>query len=160
MGEIFTRQTKTLKEALYDTIHHGRIPPKAIAEQLGMARSYLYRSATEDPDQGDERSTGVRFPAKQIVPLIRATGDYQVLDLMEFQLNRVAVPVPDPGALTVKDIRVQAMRAMVEFGDLIKQIEESLEDGVVTEKERSLIEKEGMEAVKAIMLLIHTNKSL
>ncbi|SDP29161.1 phage regulatory CII family protein [Desulforhopalus singaporensis] len=160
MSDIYITQTKTLKEALYDTIHHSRIPPKAIAEQLDMALSYLYRAATEDPDMGNESATGVRFPAKQIVPLVRITGDYQVMDLMEFQLGRVAIPIPESGSLTIEDIRAQAMRATIEYGELIKKLEESIADGVVTDKEQQQIEKEGMDAVKAIMLLISANKSL
>ncbi|MGB3209456.1 MAG: phage regulatory CII family protein [Desulforhopalus sp.] len=161
MNSITKHQTKTLKDALYDTIHHnGSLTIEAIAEQLDMTKSYLYRSATPDADTDGERATGVRFPLKQLVPLIRTTGDFQVLDLIEFTLGRVALPLPKIGSLTTKDVHANALNAVVQFGDLIKEIQISIADGQISEKEQDRIDKEGREAIQAIMLLLRTRDNL
>jgi len=160
MSSITRKTTKTLKEALYDTIHKSpNYSIAAIAEQLDMAESYLYRSALPDPDTEGPNASGVRFPLKKIVPLVLLTGDHQVLDVMEFQVGRVAIPLPRPnGSVTQQEVRTRAMDAVVQFGELMKEINESIADGHINEKEQARIDREGREAIQAIctLLNIHT----
>ena len=161
MKTIFNRQTKTLKQALYDTIHHhDSLTIEAIAEQLDMTPSYLYRAATADPDTDGDTASGVRFPLKQLVPLVRCTGDTQALDLIEFTLGRVAIPLPQKGTMSAEGVRANAMKAMAEFGELIGAIEGSLSDGQITADEQQRIDKEGREAIQSIMLLISSKGNL
>ena len=158
---IFCHQTKTLKQALYDTIHHhDSLTIEAIAEQLGMTTSYLYRAATADADTDGDSASGVRFPLKQLVPLIRCTGDTQALDLIEFTLGRVAIPLPKKSSITPDNVRQNAMTAMSEFGDLVREVEGSIKDGQITEQEQQRINKEGREAIQAIMLLLSSRSNL
>lgn len=142
----------TLKECLYDTIHRNRKPLKAIAEEIGMAESYLTRAALPDQDESDT-GTGCRFPLKRLIPLIRATGDFQVLDFIERSLGRVAVPLPDP-AKSSRDIYRLSLQSVREFGELMGTIEKSLEDGKLSEQERETIQREGHEAIQAIVNLL------
>jgi len=161
MNTITRHQTKTLKEALYDTIHHHHsLTVEAIAEQLDMPKSYLYRAALPDMDTDGENASGVRFPLKQLVPLIRTTNDYQVLDLIEFTLGRVAITIPNKNSTTVRDVQDNALSAMVEFGELIKEIQLAIADGNISDKEQERIERDGREAIQAIMLLINSKHNL
>ena len=162
MHTITKQQTKTLNEALYDTIHHhDSLTIEGIAEQLGMTKSYLYRSALADPDTDGEQASGVRFPLKQLVPLIRITSDPQVLDLIEFTLGRVAIPLPKKGTKTIKCVQQDAMSAMVEFGHLIEEVQSAIADGqIITAEEQQRIDKEGREAIQAIMLLLTSRANL
>ncbi len=155
MNSIFKKQTKSLKEAFYDTIHHHPLlSVQAIAEELGMGVSYLYNSCKPDSDTDGETATGVRFPAKQIVPLCRVTDNNLILDVMEWQRGRVAIKLPDMEGKDPGEIRSSALKAVVEFGNLMNALEEALEDGVITEKEKQRINKEGREVIQAVLALL------
>lgn len=155
MRSIFVKQTKTLKQALHDTLHrHPTLSVEAIAEELDMSASYLYRAATPDPDTDGESASGVRYPLKQVVPLTRITGDYQVMDLLEYQLGRVAIPIPRNDTQPPELTQVNALKAVVKFGELMKEIQESLLDHKITEDEQARIDKGGMMAIQSIMLLL------
>lgn len=144
----------TLKQALYKTIHHHpRLSVEAIAEELNMAPSYLARAALPDQDMSDTGS-GVRFPLKQLVPLIRTTNDYQVLDYIENSLGRVAVEIPCDCDTCFPILRDSALTAAAEFGDLMQEITRSCEDGKISTDEKERIVKEGWEAVQAIVKVI------
>jgi len=142
----------TLRDCLYRTIHRNGKPLKAIAEEIGMAESYLSRSALPDMEDS-ETGTGCRFPLKKLIPLIHATDDYSVLDFIEQSLGRVAIHLPKISN-DLPDICRLTMQTVKEFGQLMSEIESSMADGNVNERERSRIRKEGYEAVQAIMNLV------
>jgi len=142
----------TLRDCLYKTIHRNEKPLKAVAEEIGMAESYLSRSALPDTEDSDTGS-GCRFPLKKLIPLIHATGDFSVLDFIEQSLGRVAISLPR-ASKDLPDICRLTMQTVKEFGQLISEIEEGVADGKISKKEQSRIRKEGHEAIQAIMNLI------
>ena len=147
---------ETLKAALYNTIHQNRKKVETIAEELGMGASYLARAALPDEDMlgaQDQRATGVRFPLKQLVPLIRATGDTQVLNYICHSVGLVALPIPQETS-SLKSIQKGALKASAEFGDLMREISKSCDDNILSRPERERIHKEGWEAITAIMQVI------
>jgi hypothetical protein len=141
---------QTLKEALYNTIHGSDKSIAAIAEELSISQTYLYKAAL--PDEGDD-ATGVKFPLKQLVPLIRATGDFQVLNYIERAFHRIAIPFPITSA-DPQTIQLDAIKAAAEFGDMMREISVSCGGASLTRKERERIHKEGWEAIEAIMSVI------
>lgn len=148
---------RSLKEALHATIHKNRKSVAAIAEEIGMSENYLYRAALPDQEM-DGQGTGCRFPLKGLVPLVRATSDFQVLDYIERILGRVAIVLPT-GDGDFAEISRRSMRAIGEFGELMQEIDKSLDDGKITASELEMIEKEGYEAVQAIMAMLSVIKS-
>lgn len=145
---------QTLKDALHDTIHrHPTLSVSAIAEQLNMAESYLYRSALPDPDTDGPNATGARFPLKQLVPLIKITGDFQVLNFIENSLGRVAIEIPDQNA-SGDHLQKQAIKSAAEFGKMMQEISVAIDDGEISKKEKQKICRSGWEAVTAIMQVI------
>jgi len=142
----------TLRDCLYRTIHRNGKPLKAIAEEIGMAESYLSRSALPDMEDS-ETGTGCRFPLKKLIPLIRATDDYSVLDFIEQSLGRVAIRIPKASS-DLSDVCRLTMKSVKEFGQLMSEVESSMADGNISDKERSRIRMEGYEAVQAIMNLV------
>jgi hypothetical protein len=142
----------TLKDCLYRTIHRNQKPLKQIAEEIDMAISYLTRSALPDQDES-ETGCGVRFPLKKLVPIIRSTGDFCVLDFIEQSLGRVAFKLP-AGENTTKEIFHLSLTSVKEFGELMSELDASFMDGRITDKEKIKIRKEGYEAIKAIMTLL------
>lgn len=141
---------RSLKEALYETIHGYRHGVEALAEELNMTKSYLYRSALPDED---ERDSGVRFPLKQLIPLTRATGDFRVLNYIERSLHRITVPYPAQVARP-ETLQRDAIKAAAEFGEMMSEIHARCGDGELTRKDRERIFREGWEAVEAIMCVI------
>ena len=143
----------TLKDCLYRTIHRNKKPLKAIAEEIGMSENYLSRAALPDPEES-ETGTGCRFPLKRLIPLVRATGDYSVLDHIERSLGRVAVNLPTADAGSLRDVCRLALRAVSEFGDLMREVEKSMADDLVTVAELERVQAEAYQAVAAILRLI------
>ncbi len=155
MNSLVKKQTKTMKECLYDTLHHhDTLSIEAIAEELDMTKSYLYRTALPDMDMDGEKATGVRFPLKQLVPLVRVTGDYQVLDQLEWSLGRVAITIPRHDKRSVSDTQKTALDATVRFGNLIKEIQQSLDDGVINSAEQQRIDKAGRKLIQEVVSLL------
>lgn len=144
---------KTLKEALYDTIHRGEKPLKAIAEEIGVSSNYLTRSALPDLEES-ETGTGCRFPLNKIIPLVRATNDYSVLDAIEHSLGRIGVLLPPPGRTSTAIMAHLSIKTIGEFGELLKEIERANEDRKITAAERERIQREGYQAIQSILQLM------
>lgn len=156
VGKREKKEARTLKEALYRTVHHHpALSVEAMAEQLIMAPSYLYRAVTPDPDTEGPEASGVRFPLRQLIPLIRITNDFQALDYIERALGRVGVPIPPVQESSLPgDICRGSITAAAEFGALMRELEYAIEDGRVTEGECERVGAAGWEAIQAIMAMI------
>ena len=128
-----------------------------LAEEVGMSPSYLTRSALPDKDDADDPglATGCRFPLKKLIPLIRASSDFRLLDYIERSLGRVAFSVPRnrPG---FERLHAELSKSIKEFGELVKVVGDSLEDGKITDAEREHCTKEGYELIQAVALLLHS----
>jgi hypothetical protein len=147
----------TLKDNLYRTIHRNKKPLKVIAEEIGMSENYLTRAALPDSEESDT-GTGCRFPLNKLIPLIKATDDYGVLDFVEKELGRVGVVLPNHKQKTVKDICRLTMKAVREFGEFVGEIEKSLGDQTLDEKEYERIQQEGYQAMQIISSLMSACK--
>lgn len=143
---------QTIREALYDTVHRNKKPLKAIAEEIGLSENYLTKMVLADKEES-ETGTGCRFPLSKIIPVIRATGDFSVLDCIERSLGRVAIKTPPPTSASLRDVCRLSLRAVSEFGELMETVERGLADGTVTEAELDRVKKEAGEAFQAIVNL-------
>lgn len=143
----------TLRENLYNTIHLNKKPLKVIAEEIGISENYLTRAALPDAEDSDT-GTGCRFPLKKLIPLIRATNNYSVLDHIEHSLGRFGVLLPPPGRMPAADVARLTIRTISEFADVMKEVERSLQDNKIQSDERERIERKGYQAVQAILTLM------
>lgn len=148
---------KTLKENLYKTIHRNEKPLKVIAEEIGMSENYLTRAALPDSEESDT-GTGCRFPLNKLIPLIKATNDFSVLDWIERNLGRFAIVIPIRRKRTVDDICRLTMATVVEFGRLVGGVEKAVKDQVVTDKEFTHIQEEGYKTIQSILTLMEACK--
>lgn len=144
---------KTLKEALYDTIHRGEKPLKVVAEEIGVSINYLTRAALPDLEES-ETGTGCRIPLNKLIPLIRATNDFQVLDAIEHSLGRCGVLLPPLGRMSAAYTASVSIKAIGEFGELLKEIEKSTKDRKITSAERDRIQREGYQTIQSIYQLM------
>jgi hypothetical protein len=142
----------TQREALYQTIHQNKKPLKAIAEEIGMTANHLTKAALPEPDE-QEGGSGCSFPLRKLIPLIRATGDFSVLDQTEQSLGRVAFKLPECAASQDRIYRL-TMKSVKEFGELMAQLDAGMADGFLTPQEIKRINKEGYEAIQAIAVLL------
>jgi hypothetical protein len=96
-----------------------------LAERLGPDyRSFMYWL------EGQRK-----FPAELLPKLCQELEDFELLDILERQVGRVAFHVPSIMAISgVSDLR--AMQSLVkEVGEALEALATTLEDGIVTEQE-------------------------
>jgi len=148
----------TLKSILYEIIHkHPEKSLEQLAEEVGMSPSYLTRAALPDKDdvENPDLATGCRFPLKKLIPITRASGDFRLLDHIESALGRVAFELPKnrPG---MEKLYAELSKSIKEFGELVRVIGDSMDDGKITAAEREQCKKEGYDLIQAVALLLYT----
>ena len=144
---------KNAPRILYETIHRNKDRSlKLIAEEIGVSQSYLTRAALPDQDE-EEGVLGVDFPLNKLVPLIKATNDYSVLDSLEASVGRVAVAMPK-GESSLHDVCRLAMQSVKKFGDLMGIVGQGMANEGLLPDEKKKIKKEGYEALAAITALL------
>jgi hypothetical protein len=143
----------TLKEALYQTIHRSNKPLKQIADELGISANYLARAALPDQEES-ETGTGCNFPLKKLIPLTKASGDFSVLDYLEWAVGRVAFTLPREEC-DLADLSRLSMKSVKEFGDLMGELDSDLGNGKIDPEEIPRLRKEGQEAIQAIVNLLY-----
>jgi hypothetical protein len=148
----------TLKDSLYKTIHRNAKPLKVIAEEIGMSENYITRAALPDSEESDT-GTGCRFPLNKLIPLIKATGDFAVLDWIERDLGRVGVVIPAHKQKTVKDVCHLTMDAVNKFGILAGEVKVSIIDDKLSKDECDRIADDGYKTVQAILVLVAACKA-
>ena len=81
---------KTLKEAIYQTIH--RNPNKSIndiAEECGLSSSSLYRYCADE-----ETSSHAELPLRNLIPILNSTNNDCILDYLDARRGRIAFKIP------------------------------------------------------------------
>ncbi len=81
--------SQSIKTLLYKTIHRNSKSAAQLADEIGISYSYLCRAGLPNDE------SGVKFPLENLIPLMKAAGDYSVLH----HLNTLC------GFLTVKSPR-------------------------------------------------------
>lgn len=92
-------QPTALKAALHRTIHEADKSVEQLAFECRVSPSYLYRACLEG-------ESGCRFPLDLALPLMRATGDYRLLDYLVSECDRATVKLPRVRRLKRKDPQV------------------------------------------------------
>lgn len=67
-------QSKSIKTILYETIHRNKKSVEQIADEVGISASYLYRAGLPLDE------SGVKFPLDYLIPLMKATNNYVILE--------------------------------------------------------------------------------
>jgi len=84
-------QSKSIKTILYETIHRNKKSVEQIADEIGISANYLYRAGLPLDENG------VKFPLDYLIPLMKSTGNYSILE----QIANIC------GFLLVKEPRVK-----------------------------------------------------
>jgi hypothetical protein len=131
----------TLREALYDVVHHSRIPAKVQAEELGIAYSYLCNAANPNLD-----GNGFDYQLRLLIPHTRLTDNYASLDYIERALGRVGIAVCEPfqpgSSPRVEELAAGLLLIAKEMGQAAEAVHRSVKDGRLTEEEARRCQKE------------------
>jgi hypothetical protein len=87
---------KDLKTHLYLTVHGSKKSVEQLADECGISASYLYRACLDG-------ESGCRFPLDLAIPLMQASGDFQVLDHLNMRCGRITVNLARVARLKRKD---------------------------------------------------------
>lgn len=119
-GRPFKYSPKTLKEALYCTVHRSDSDIDEIADEMGVSANLLYRWCM------DEDTTSFSpMPSNRILSLMKASGNEAVLDFLNRAAGRISFRVPkatlsklDEGEM-VEEYQTSTINAVKLFRDYI-----------------------------------------
>jgi hypothetical protein len=92
---------KTLKEAIYNTVHRNSKDINFIAEEIGCSPNTLYRYCNDE-----DTTSFAELPLRRLLPLINSTNDDSILDYLESRRGRIAFKVPRVPASKEQDSEI------------------------------------------------------
>lgn len=96
---------------------------------------------------------GHKLGANMLLPIMDVAGSDEPMHFLARQRGGVFIKLPQ--ALAGQDpVHREAMRAVKEFGELMGEVGGRLGDGSISAEDRTVITREGHEAVTAIMGLL------
>lgn len=128
------------KRALHATVHESREPAKAIAAGSGIGYQFLCSAA--QPDSRDQ------LPFMRLPLVLEQCDDLTYVRFLANLQNADVIRRPQLGAAA--DVR-QASATMREFAQFMEAGADASEDDVITPEEFARVEREGAEAVRAIL---------
>jgi hypothetical protein len=108
-----------IKTLIYATIHRNKKPIAEIAELMGVSQPSLYR-------YGLENESGAEMPLSRLIPLMRATSNYSILERIAYLCGFILVKMPRFRARKMDEIdmidgyqgtTVRALASMKKFLD-------------------------------------------
>jgi hypothetical protein len=134
----------SLKRAVHATIHRSTQGAKAIAEHAGISYQFLVNSALDStPDQ---------LPFARVPLVLEACDDLSLLQFLAYCQGCEVVRLPRV-SVEREDVR-RTSQAMHEFAEFMDATAAALDDGVVEIEELEKLDREGHEAIRAILQLI------
>jgi hypothetical protein len=122
-----------LLDALSETIYRSPAKPARIAELMGCSPDLLYAYATDPTNRSAKHW---HFPLYRLVPLVWASQNPILLDVLEAQVGRTAQAVQHVPRAALPDMtRIIAGKA----GDWLTTMAQVMEDGVLSGEERQAL---------------------
>ncbi len=120
---------EVLKEAFEKT------SPKALAADLGVSLSLVYKWAQEQSDLG----SGSRNPLDRLLAIIQATGDMQILRWLCEQSGGYFVTNPNSSCEKGFQVLPATSEILTQFSAMINKISEAAQDQSITGDEAEQI---------------------
>lgn len=145
----------TLKQSLYQLVHQSPLSVEQQAEQLGLSPSYVYNAANPNLDET------FHYQLRHLIPHSKLTRNLCVVDFIEQQLGRVAVPVVQQLDLyRPASMRIDLLGVATEFGEAAAALRKGLTDGKMTPAETKRFRKELWDVIREAVLVFHESKPL
>lgn len=116
---------EVLKRALRKT------SPKAVAAELGMSLSLVYKWAEKPTDQ----ASGSRNPLDRLLQIIELSGDTGIIEWLCLQQGGHFVKDPDVSGQNIDHVLHATQEIIGQFSALLNQISEAAEDHSVSPAE-------------------------
>lgn len=78
----------SIKTILYQTIHRNKKSVEQIADEIGISANYLYRAGMPLDE------SGVKFPIEYLIPLMKTTKNYKLLEHIAFLCGFLLIKEP------------------------------------------------------------------
>ena len=137
----------TVADAAYDTFHSFKEGTEALAQQMGIGKQVLINKLNPN-------NTTHHLTLDEAVRLMHGTGDVRLIHALAAEFGGVYVPLPEQGNAQVTSVLGDISKMSVEFGALIKEVADDIQDGVITPNEHRKIQKEADELRKALAHLM------
>jgi hypothetical protein len=95
-------------------------------------------------------NTSHKLGAELLAPLMKACGSDSPIHLLASEMGGLFIRIPDENCSNTT-----LVKAVKEFGDLISVYGQAIEDGELDDDDKTLIRKEGQEAMTAIQELLY-----
>ena len=128
---------RTLKEAIYDTLHHSAKPLKAIADEINLAQSTVTRWGLPDDDPD---ASGSPMPLRYLLGLTRITGNFAIIEYLCATLGGVFVKIPS--GEEGDDVKT-TLKAIKEAGAWVELSARTMLDGTISDDELAKLVKKG-----------------
>ena len=112
--------------------------PKAIASELGVSLSLVYKWAQEQSETG----SGSRNPLDRILEIIRLTEDVRIVEWLCHQCCGYFVRNPRTECKEELEVLPATSEIVTQFGDLLHRISESALDSSITTDEAERIRED------------------
>ncbi|MFD2177783.1 phage regulatory CII family protein [Veronia pacifica] len=126
--------------AIYATVHDSNISARLIAQHLGNSHQVLINKANP---QNDTHKLSLR----EALAIQLITGNRRIYEAMGTELDLLKDNSPSTNLLE------SVLRATAEHGDVVRAIQNSLNDGIFTLREREKCQQEVNEAISALEAL-------
>ena len=105
-----------------------KISPKAIATELGVSPSLVYKWAQEQSESG----SGSRNPLDRILEIIRLTGDLRIVEWFSHRCGGYFVRNPESSIHDAIDVLPAASEIIDRFSQLLHRISLAAADAYIT----------------------------
>ena len=109
--------------------------PKAIAAELGVSLSLVYKWAQEQSESG----SGSRNPLDRLLEIIRLTGDVRIVEWLCHRCGGYFVRNPDSACLDGAEVLPATSEIIDQFSKLLHRISQAAADSSITPDEAEQI---------------------
>ncbi len=111
--------------------------PKAVAAELGVSLSLVYKWAQEQSETG----SGSRNPLDRLLEIIRLTGDLRIVEWLCHKCDGYFVRNPDSSCEEGLEVLPATSEIVDQFSKLLHRISESALDHSITQDEAATIRR-------------------
>jgi len=109
--------SQTLTDVIWQTVNRGELTPEQLQDEIDYSASALKRA-------GLDGESGAGFNLRKLIPLMKAQGDYRILEFLSYRCGMILIPIPKSGrgkkdritsVAEYQKITAEAVQALVNF---------------------------------------------
>ena len=136
-----------IEQAAYNTVHEAPGGAKRVAASVGLSYQVLLNKV-------NPKTTTHHLMLLEAVQVMHAAKDTRILDALASEFNGMFVPLPAFPLDASPNLMSDIAKMSSEFGALITEIADDLNDGKITENEWTRIDNEAANLRSALAVLM------